>query len=299
MALSFGRGKKNDSDDATPAGQGGVAQGATKGAGDEVLDESWFETAFNEEANAQTPASAPAAPADSTPAYTPPPGNDEELNFDAFADVEQTSSAPAPNVPAPSAPAPSAPETVSFDMADLEAPPAASAPTAAFNPADSTPFDTTPDAAPETPVKPKGGGLKKLLPLLGLLLVVAGGAFFWISQQDTGEDETGDVVLPAATTPAPATAPTTPAATQASAPRPAATKAGARPVGAQTPANGQPDPKVMAQLKSLWKEGAAAKKAGNKAQARQKWQQAVKLARSKPAFSQSATQIQQAIDKLK
>ncbi len=259
MALSFGRGKKGESDDTESASapEAVPGSGAHKSAGTEGFDESWFEEAFDEESAAQT-ATQEAVP---------------DSDFSMFANLEQPAKRPAKAA------------ATSFDMADT--PSGDFAPSEAFGAEDSTPFDTTSSLPP---AKAKGG-LKKILPLLGLLLVLGGGAYFWISQQGTDVEE-GDVTLPSTTRPAPRAS--SPPATQPGATKPAIVA----PTG-KAPVATSGDPKVKAQLKKLWDEGAAAKKAGKTADARKKWQQAVKLAKAKPGTEQSAKLIQDAIDKLK
>ena len=251
MALSFGRGKKGDDSEAVSDATPNVVPttGASQNAATEGLDESWFEGAFDEES---------AAP-QATPSASPPASD-----FDMFADLEAQPKRPT--------------SAASFDMTE---PPNA---VPAAGQGDFTPFD---NASSEAPVKAKGG-LKKILPLLGLLLVLGGGAYFWISQQGTDVEE-GEVVPPSATRPIPPQSATPPTA-----PKPPV----AAPTG-KVPVVASGDPKIKAQLKKLWNEGAAAKKAGKSAEARKKWQEAVKIGKSKPDYAQSAKLIQEALDKLK
>ena len=301
MALSFGKGKKGDA----------APNAASGGAGEEALDESWFETAFEEEGNA------PAAPAAAAPA-SPPMATDAEPDFDIFAELDSPPRGPA-----------SSPMTAAFDLPEA-APPAATPfagvpfdtsdpagemplPHAPFAEPDATPFDA---AAPEATAKPKGG-LKKLLPVLGLLIVVGGGAFFWYSQQVGGTDATeGEVSLSPSTSQAPPGAATQPGAQPGAAPgaMPPSMPPGGAPGGAKPapgkPAPGKPAPgkpvaaatpesRIMHDIGKLWFEGANAKHAGKKALALKKWRAAIKLARSKPGHETSAKMIQEAIDKYK
>jgi len=59
-----------------------------------------------------------------------------------------------------------------------------------------------------------------------------------------------------------------------------------------------PSPAVLAKLKSLWKQGAEAKRRKDFNAARQLWQQAAELAYMKPGLEQSHRAIQEAINKL-
>jgi len=309
MALSFGKGKKGDA-------ASNPTNGARGGAGEEILDESWFETAFEEEAGAPDAPAAAAAPA------SQPMAADDEPNFDIFADLE------APSRPSAAAPAP-APATAAFgipDTAPMATTPFASDEFTSAEPSlthyapDATPFDVASPGAgaeAEAPAKAKGG-LKKLLPVLGLLIVVGGGGFFWYSQQGSGTDESEGTVSPPHGMGAEghgmgvefgSTRPGTQLGDHPGAMPPSVPPSGAHPAkpapGTKPPKPGKlapvaaPESPIQHDIGKLWFEGANAKHAGNKALALKKWRDAIKLARSKPGHEQSATMIQQAIDKLK
>ena len=271
MALSFGRGKQGDTNEAGPAPSGDAEVAAST----EGLDESWFETALEEEA-AGAPVSPFAAPP--VPSAYVAPEEESASDFDIFAELEAPPSRPTAHAQSPA----------SFDMADL-APIAAPPASAAFG-VDSTPFDNAASNAPAVPAKAKGG-LKKVLPALALVAVLGGGAYFWISMRDTGSEE-GDSMSAA---PRPAPKPIAPAPVA----KPTIAKPTAAKPSVTAPAPAATETPIKHDIGKLWFEGANALHAGNKALARKKWHEAVKLAKSKPGYEQSAKMVQDALDKLK
>ncbi|HEY0072996.1 MAG TPA: hypothetical protein VGB77_02765 [Abditibacteriaceae bacterium] len=319
MALSFGRKKgqaageaDNPNPDSGATSEAGVeaqpnsTTGRARNATEEPIDESWFET-FSEEAatqaasaqSAPVPNASAAAPDFSVAPTTPQPqfsayNTQNEDAPDEFGDFGS-------HVNLPPAQAARANSQTALDSGAFVDPS-----TGALSNDSATPFDTS-SAATETapPKESKGGGLKKLLPVLAVLLVLGGGGAFWYSQQGENEEELTE--LPAMTQPtgggSTGAPPTTGAPTGSSTGAPTgAAPTGSKPTGAKpvTPnsaASG--DPKTKMQLKKLWNDGLALRKQNKTAAAKAKWNEAVKLARSKAGHEKSAGMIQQAIDKLK
>jgi hypothetical protein len=327
MALSFGRKKgqaageadNSTSSDSGATSEAGVAAqphpttGRVRGnTPEDSIDESWFET-FSEEAatqaastqSAPVPHASAAAPDFSVAPTTPQPqfsayNTQNEDAPDEFGDFGSHVNLP----PAQAARANSqtAPDSGVVVDASTGAPSNDSA----------TPFDTSSAATEMAPLKEsKGSGLKKLLPVLAVLLVLGGGGAFWMLQGGESDEELTELPLstpvPAMTQPTGAmptgAAPATGAPTGGSTGAPTgAAPTGSKPTGAKpvTPnsaASG--DPKTKVQLKKLWNEGLALRKQNKTAAAKAKWNEAVKLARSKAGHEKSAGMIQQAIDKLK
>ena len=324
MALSFGRKKDKsagepeilaNSEDAV-INDGGAAQpisaSTSRGTGntsEEPIDESWFESFAAEAAtqNASAPSTAtdfsvaPATPQPQFSAYDTK-GDDAA---DDFGGVGSNVNIPSANSAQANTPAP-------LDNSAFVDPVSG-----ALSSDSTTSFDSTSAADATEAPKKKNGGLKKLLPVLAVLLVLGGGGAFWMSQQNSGEEDTSGFPLsttsPISTQPAsatPATAPPAATALGSGAPTAGAPTAGPPTAGAPTvasPADTKPsaasgaqgDPKIKAQLKKLWNEGLTLRKQNKTAAAKAKWNQAVKLARSKPGYATSAGMIQQAIDKLK
>ena len=281
MALSFGRKKGEATNEAENTKiSNAPARVAGSGATEEAIDESWFDTLAEEAAANPLPATpAAAAPNFSVPNSAPQP------DFSVFSTEEETDDFDdfGTNVEIPTHP------TAAVTDSGVFVDPSASNPPAV---ASSTPFDTPPSVAVPEPAK-KGGGLKKALPILLVLLIVGGGGAFWMSQNQSNEEDNG--VATTAVAPPSITQPTGAAPTGASAPGVAPTTA----QPATAPPAGQADPKVKAQLKKLWDEGLALRKQNKIPATKAKWGAAVRLARSKPGYEKSADMIQQAIDKLK
>jgi hypothetical protein len=315
MALSFGRKKgqaageaDNLNSESGATSEAGVAAqpnttGRARNATEEPIDESWFET-FSEEAatqaastqSAPVPDASVAAPDFSVAPTTPQPqfaayNTQNEAAQDDFGDFGSHVNLP------PAQPARANSQTALDSGAFVD-------PSSGAASSDSaTPFDTS-SAATETapPKESKGGGLKKLLPVLAVLLVLGGGGAFWYSQQ--GESDEDMTEFPTATSAPPITQPTgamptgsTPTGAPTAAAPTGSKPTGAKPVTPNPAASG--DPKTKAQLKKLWNEGLALRKQNKTAAAKARWNEAVRLARSKAGHEKSAGMIQQAIDKLK
>jgi hypothetical protein len=317
MALSFGRKKgqaAGEADNATSSDSGATSEagvaaqphpttGRVRGnATEESIDESWFET-FSEEAATQNTTSvasdfsvAPTTPQPQFSAYNTQNQDapDEFGDFGSHVNLPPAQAARANSQTAPDSSVSVAPST------------------GAPSDDSTTPFDTNSAATETAPAKEsKGGGLKKLLPVLAVLLVLGGGGAFWMLQQGESEEDMSELQ---STPPAQAiTQPTSgiptgappavgaPTGGSTGAPTGAAPTgikpAGAKPVTSNSAALG--DPKTKMQLKKLWNEGLALRKQNKTAAAKAKWNEAVKLARSKAGHEKSAGMIQQAIDKLK
>lgn len=176
-------------------------------------------------------------------------------------------------------------------------------PDAAPEPDDILPFETAVEPAPEPAPEPPQKVRRKtspVLPLLGALLLagIGGGTYYFLTQRTPSDDE---LVTPPSMPDRPRP-PKPPAPPQSAPPqavaqvppaniaKPAAPKpvmAPAKPAAPMAP----PTPQMQAQLKKMWKQGAAAKHRKDYATARRMWTQMLQMRPNHPG-------IQEAINKL-